>query len=76
MKLYVKGKSKAQVNRDLKEGRSITGENFSFFGGAGIYNLDSKLETGTVISIFEKYSGGCPVAKSYGTWDSIKKQLK
>ena len=72
MKLYVMGKSKAQVNRDLAEGKKFTGENFSFFGGAGIYTLNSQLPVGTVISIFEKYSGGSPVAKSYGEWDGKK----
>ena len=75
MKLYVMGKSKAQVNRDLAEGKKFTGENFSFFGGAGIYNLDSSLPNGTVISIFEKYSGGNPIAKSYGSWNVKKNKL-
>ena len=72
MKLYVFGKSKKAVNEALANGKTVTGENFSFFGGAGIYTLNSQLPVGTVISIFEKYSGGSPVAKSYGEWDGKK----
>jgi hypothetical protein len=72
MKLYVKGASKKAVNESLAKGEVVTGENFSFFGGAGIYKLDSNLPVNTVISIFDKYSGGQPVAKSYGTWDGKK----
>jgi hypothetical protein len=72
MKLYVKGASKKAVNESLANGAIVTGENFSFFGGAGIYQLNSELPVGTVISIFDKYSGGQPVAKSYGTWDGKK----
>jgi hypothetical protein len=72
MKLYVKGASKKAVNEALANGQVVTGENFSFFGGAGIYKLDKDLPKGTVISIFDKYSGGQPVAKSYGTWDGAK----
>ena len=72
MKLYVKGASKKAVNEAIAQGKVVTGENFSFFGGAGIYQLDKNLPVGTVISIFDKYSGGQPVAKSYGTWDGTK----
>jgi hypothetical protein len=72
MKLYVKGASKKAVNEAIAQGKVVTGENFSFFGGAGIYQLNSELAKGTVISIFDKYSGGQPVAKSYGTWDGAK----
>jgi hypothetical protein len=72
MKLYVFGKSKKAVNESLANGNVVTGENFSFFGGAGIYTLNGQLPVGTVVSIFDKYSGGQPVAKSYGTWDGLK----
>tara|TARA_R110000787_G_scaffold195733_4_gene307115 strand:- start:343 stop:567 length:225 start_codon:yes stop_codon:yes gene_type:complete len=72
MKLYVFGKSKKAVNEALESGKTVTGENFSFFGGAGVYTLNSQLPVGTVISIFEKYSGGSPVAKSYGEWTGTK----
>ena len=72
MKLYVKVASKKAVNESIAQGKVVTGENFSLFGGGGVYKLDEALPKGTVISIFDKYSGGQPVAKSYGTWDGTK----
>jgi len=72
MKLYVKGNSKKAINEAIAAGESIHGENFSIFGGGGIYRLDSTLPKDTIISIFSKYSGGSPVAKSYGTWTGTK----
>jgi len=72
MTLYVKAKSKKAINERLSEGRDVYGENYSFFAGAGIYKLDNQLASGTVIKVFEKYSGGSPYAKAYGTWDGKK----
>lgn len=72
MKLYVKGASKKAVNERIAKGETVWGENFSMFGGAGTYKLDKDLPKGTVVSIFDKYVGGQPYAKSYGTWDGLK----
>ena len=72
MKLYVKGASKKAVNESLAKGQTVYGENYSMFGGGGTYKLDKELPKGTVVSIFDKYSGGQPIAKSYGTWDGTK----
>jgi hypothetical protein len=72
MKLYVKGKSKKAVNELLAEGKEVIGENYSIFGDGGFYKLNNELPEGTLISIFDKYSGGNPVAKSYGTWNGTK----
>lgn len=69
MKIYVKAASKKAVNQALTEGKTIYGENFSMFGGGGMYTLNQDLPKGTVITIFDKYSGGQPVGKSYGTWN-------
>jgi len=72
MKIYVKGASKKEVNERLANNELVYGENFSFFGDAGHYRLDAELPVGTAVSIFDKYSGGQPVAKSYGTWTGTK----
>ena len=72
MKIYIKAKSKAQINRDLLEGKKFTGENYSIFGGGGFYNLDKTLPIGTVIAVYDKMQSGSPVAKSWGTWDGEK----
>ena len=72
MKIYVKGASKKEVNERLANNELVYGFYFSFFGGAGHYRLDGDLPVGTAVSIFDKYSGGQPVAKSYGTWTGTK----
>ncbi len=76
MKLYVKGKSKKEINERLAAGTPVYGTNHSAFGGGGDYRLDANLEDGTVISVFEKEVSGSPYAKSYGTWDTKKGRVK
>lgn len=68
MKVYVEAKSRASLIRRLKTGESITGTNYSMFGGGGDYMLDENLATGTLIAIYEKMMDGNPIAKSWGTW--------
>jgi hypothetical protein len=68
MKIYVLGKSKAELKRRLAAGERITGRNYSMFGGAGIYALDESLPDGTLIAVYEKMMDGNPISKSFGTW--------
>ena len=63
---------KKQWTKQLLKVKLLRVKTFHFFGGAGIYTLNSSLAKDTVISIFDKYSGGQPVAKSYGTWNGVK----
>lgn len=72
MKIYVKGKSKKAINEKLSNGEVVSGYNYSMFDGGGTYVLDKTLETGTIISIYEKIVNGSPYAKSYGTWNADK----
>ncbi len=75
MQLYVKGKSKKEINERLAEGKTVYGENYSMFGGGEIYKLDANLEDGTVIKIFDKYVSGSPYAKAYGNWKPAKNKI-
>ena len=68
MKIYVQGKSKADLRRRMANGEQLYGRNYSMFGGAGIYPLDETLPNGTLIAVFEKYMDGNPISKSFGTW--------
>ena len=68
MKIYVQGKSKADLRRRMEAGEKLVGRNYSMFGGAGWYILDSSLPDGTLIAVFEKYMGDNPISKSFGTW--------
>jgi hypothetical protein len=76
MKIYIYAKSKADINRRLKSGEQFSGHNYSMFGGGGEYELNTDLPDGTIVAVFEKTSGGNPVAKAWGTWDAKKQQLK
>lgn len=76
MKLYVQAKSKADINRRLKAGETFTGWNYSMFGGGGEYELNSELQSGTIIAVYEKTINGSPYAKSWGTWDANKNKLQ
>ncbi len=77
MKLYVRGKSKKEINERLAAGQDVFGDNYSMFGGGGTYQLNGQpIEQGTVIAVYEKEIAGNPVAKSYGTWDAKKGRVK
>ena len=70
MKIYVQGKSKAELKRRMADGELLYGRNYSMFGGGGIYALDESLPNGTLIAVFEKYMDGNPISKSFGTWSN------
>ena len=78
MKLYVKAKSKKAVNELLKSGAKVNGVEYNMFNpnGYATYHTLNELPTGTTVAIFEKTSGGSPVAKSWGTYNSDKNILK
>ena len=65
MQVYIQAKSKAEVNRKLAEGKTVSATEISMFGTTGHYFED--LPQGTTVKIFEKYVGGNPYAKAYGT---------
>ena len=63
--VYVKGTKKA-VNEQIKNGDEPQFENFSMFGGAGVYNFD-ELERGTVVKFWSKRDpSDTPIARAYG----------
>lgn len=72
LKLYVKAKSKADLNRRLAAGEVITGQDYSMFDNRGTLALDSNLAPGTVIAVYQKTFGGDPYTRAWGTWDGKK----
>lgn len=68
MKIYVQGKSKAELKRRIAAGEKVYGRNYSMFGGGGIYALDESLPDGTLIALFTKYMDGNPISRSFATW--------
>lgn len=64
MQVYINAKSKAEVNRSLKEGKTVFAKEIKL-GSVHDYTFD-QLPNGTTVKIYEKYIGGSPFAKSYG----------
>ncbi len=65
MQLYVYAKSKTAVNKKLKAGQKVYGENHSFFDKDEVKDL-TLVPNGTVIKIYENIISGSPYAKAYG----------
>ncbi len=72
MEIYVKCKSKKELNSKLADNSVVIGINYSIFGSGGYYELNKDLPDRTIIKIFDKYVNGSPFAKSYGIWNSNK----
>lgn len=75
MKIYVKAKSKKDINERLQNGEVLYGQNFSMFGDSGIYDL-TQLNDGDIVAVYQKMVDGNPYAKAWGTWDGKKQKLK
>lgn len=75
MKIYVRAKSKKDINERLSNGEVLYGQSFSMFGDSGIYDL-TQLNDGDIVAVYQKMVDGNPYAKAWGTWDSNKQKLK
>lgn len=77
MKIYVKGESRAEINRRLETGETIMGTEYNAFNPEG-YMVNHYLQecnSGTVVAIFKEYSMDNPIAISWGTWNKDKNEL-
>jgi len=73
MQVYIKAKSKKEVNEMLTSGLEVTVIEYSLFN-TNYYQL-TELPTGTVVKIFDKVVGGSPYAKSYGVYNNEKNKV-
>ena len=73
MQVYIKAKSKKEVNEMLTSGLEVTVIEYSLFN-TNYYQL-TELPTGTVVKIFDKVVGGSSYAKSYGTYNKEKNKV-
>ena len=62
--VYVEGASKKDINARLIAGENVQGIEFSL--AMETYHPLRTLPVGTVVKIYSQFSGGSPVAKSYG----------
>jgi len=65
MTVYIKGKSKAAINRSLQAGEPVNA--IQYDRCSVTTHKFQNLPDGTVVKVFEKIIGGSPYAKSYGT---------
>lgn len=70
MQLYVKAKSKKELNERLAYGVSVFGTKYDVYGEL-TYEL-STLKADATIKIYDKFVGGSPYAKAYGTYSATK----
>ena len=73
MQVYIKAKSKKEVNEMLTNGLEVTAIEYSLFNTN--YYLLTELPTGTVVKIFDRIISGNPYAKSYGTYNKEKNKV-
>ena len=73
VQLYVKGASKKALNEQIAAGQEIFGTEYKLCE-ENRHKLN-ELPTGTVVKVFEKFVGGNPYAKSYGTWNKEKNKI-
>lgn len=66
MTVYIRAKSKAEINR-LDPARVVFMK-YDIFGGDRSGFL-AELPAGTVVKVYEKTMHGSPYAKAYGQWD-------
>ena len=74
--VYVKIKSKKALNTKLAQGQAL-GAGIPIYGTHYTPWTEKRvalrdLPHGTVIKIYDKFVGGSPYVKAYGTWDAKK----
>lgn len=74
MKVYVRGKSKREINEALARGALVVGRCFGIDGERDV--LLSTLQAGDVVARFTKYAGGSPVAEGWHEWNAKKGCLR
>lgn len=74
MQVYVKAKSKKEINRRLEAGETVVGVEHKL-GDETIWPL-TNLPDGAVIKVWDKMSMGSPYAHAYGNWNQRKGRVK
>jgi hypothetical protein len=74
MQVYVQGKSKAEINRRLEDGKVLVAVEHKL-GNETKWPLNT-LPDGTLVKVWEKEVNGSPYAKAYGRWNAKSGRLK
>jgi hypothetical protein len=76
MTIYVKGKSKAAINRRLEAGEVVVGTEYRL-SKETTWPLGEAIPDGTVVKVFSVLDAfGTPYAKSYGRWNAKRGRIQ
>lgn len=76
MKLFVRAKSKAELNRKLREGVTVTGLEYSLLRQGIEFTLGVDVPDKTRVFLFSRIQNGFPLAHSNGTYNYNKNQVQ
>ena len=76
MKLYVRAKSKAELNRRLRSETLISGLDYSLLRDGIEFTLGADVPDGTQIALYTKIQNGFPYAHSFWVYNYNKHQVQ
>jgi hypothetical protein len=76
MKLFVRAKSKAELNRKLRQGVKVTGLEYSLLRQGIEFTLGVDVPDKARVFLFTKIQNGFPLAHSNGTYNYNKNQVQ
>lgn len=72
--VYVRAKSKVELNARLDAGHSILARSYYPTGAFDLVSLVSQPH-GTIVRIYHKTNGSSPIVKAYCKWDANKRKV-
>jgi hypothetical protein len=76
MKVYARAKSKAALNRTLRERDLVPVREYSLLRHGIEFVLGSDVPHGTEVAIYKEIKNGFPYAHSFGTYNYNTNQVK
>lgn len=76
MKLFVRAKSKAELNRKLRKGATVTGLEYSLLRQGIEFTLGVDVPDKTRVFLFTQIQNGFPLAHSNGTYNYNTNQVQ
>lgn len=76
MKLFVRAKSKAELNRRLRSGAEVTGLEYSLLRQGIEFTLGIDVPDNTRVFMYTEIQNGLPLAHSNGVYNSNKNKVQ
>jgi hypothetical protein len=75
-KVYVRAKSKAELNRRLREENVVRCTEYTLLTDGIEFHLGADVPDGTQVALFTKIQNGFPYAHSFGVYNYNKNQVQ